>query len=54
MLAENPHVLNRLREEITEKVGNRRPTYQDMREMKYLRAVINGQAMVVSLAETSD
>ncbi|KAF9443684.1 cytochrome P450 [Macrolepiota fuliginosa MF-IS2] len=41
LLAENPHVLKRLRREILEKVGNRRPTYDDMREMKYLRAVIN-------------
>lgn len=44
MLAENPHVLKKLRQEILEKVGNRRPTYDDMREMKYLRAVINGNA----------
>ncbi|KXN81021.1 Cytochrome P450 52A6 [Leucoagaricus sp. SymC.cos] len=41
MLAENPLVLKKLREEIMEKVGNHRPTYSDMREMKYLRAVIN-------------
>lgn len=49
MLAENPHVLKKLRQEIHEKVGNRRPTYDDMREMKYLRAVING---IVSLLMT--
>ncbi|KAL0949002.1 hypothetical protein HGRIS_009101 [Hohenbuehelia grisea] len=42
LLAEHPHVLKRLREEILAKVGpSRRPTYEDMREMKYLRAVIN-------------
>ncbi|KAF8164800.1 cytochrome P450 monooxygenase pc-3 [Crassisporium funariophilum] len=42
MLAENPHVLQRLRQEILEKVGEtRRPTFDDMKDMKYLRAVIN-------------
>jgi hypothetical protein len=42
MLAENPHILKRLREEIHEKVGEtRRPTFEDMKDMKYLRAVIN-------------
>lgn len=44
MLAEHPDVLQRLRQEILEKVGeSRRPTYEDMRDMKYLRAVINGK-----------
>ncbi|KAK7046126.1 hypothetical protein VNI00_007129 [Paramarasmius palmivorus] len=39
-----PDVTIRLREEILEKVGsNRRPTYEDIREMKYLRAVINAE-----------
>jgi hypothetical protein len=43
MLGENPHVLSRLRKEILDKVGStRRPTLEDMRELKYLRAVING------------
>lgn len=43
MLAEHPDVLHRLREEILTKVGlNRRPTYEDIKDMKYLRAVING------------
>jgi cytochrome P450 len=42
MLAENPHILNRLRQEILETVGEtRRPTFDDMKEMRYLRAVIN-------------
>ncbi|KAF4600440.1 hypothetical protein EYR38_005067 [Pleurotus pulmonarius] len=42
MLAENPHVLKRVREEILEKVGSsRRPTHDDLRDMKYLRAFIN-------------
>jgi len=41
-LAKHPHVMDRLREEILTKVGpSRRPTYDDIREMKYLRAVLN-------------
>jgi len=43
MLAEHPDVLRKLREEILTKVGsNRRPTYEDIKDMRYLRAVING------------
>ncbi|KAI0030853.1 cytochrome P450 monooxygenase pc-3 [Vararia minispora EC-137] len=42
MLAENPHVLKRLRQEILEVVGPvRRPTYDDIKGMKYMRAFIN-------------
>ena len=42
MLAENPQILARLRQEILETVGEtRRPTFDDMKDMKYLRAVIN-------------
>lgn len=41
-LAEKPDVLRRLREEVLDVVGpTRRPTYEDIRNMKYLRAVIN-------------
>ncbi|KAJ6619477.1 cytochrome P450 monooxygenase pc-3 [Mycena sp. CBHHK59/15] len=41
-LAMYPQVNSRLREEILEHVGpTRRPTYDDIRDMKYLRAVIN-------------
>ncbi|KAF4588561.1 hypothetical protein EYR40_010114 [Pleurotus pulmonarius] len=37
-----PAVAKRLREEILTHVGpNKRPTYEDIRELKYLRAVIN-------------
>jgi len=37
-----PEFLTRLREEIISQVGpTRRPTYDDMKEMKYLRAVLN-------------
>ncbi|KAJ7327912.1 cytochrome P450 [Mycena albidolilacea] len=42
MLAEHPEVLTRLREEILRVVGpTERPTYDDFRDMKYLRAVLN-------------
>ena len=42
-MAMHPNVLHRLREEILAKVGPmRRPSYDDIREMKFLRAVLNG------------
>lgn len=43
MLSQHPDVLARLREEIIAKVGiSGRPTHDDLRDMKYLRAFING------------
>lgn len=42
MLAEHPDILQRLRKEVLSTVGTRRPTYDDIRDMKYLRAFING------------
>lgn len=42
MLAEHPEIHRRLREEVLTAVGTRRPTYEDIRDMKYLRAFING------------
>ena len=48
MLAEHPDVLRRLREEILTKVGSdRRPTYEDIKDMRYLRAVINGSFVII-------
>ncbi|KAK7445176.1 Protein kinase alk2 [Stygiomarasmius scandens] len=42
MLSQHPDILRRLREEILIKIGSsRRPTYDDFRDMKYLRAVLN-------------
>ncbi|KAI6033794.1 cytochrome P450 [Pisolithus microcarpus] len=42
MLSQYSRVLKRLRAEVLSTVGNsRRPTYDDVREMKYMRAVIN-------------
>ncbi|KAG8215368.1 cytochrome P450 [Butyriboletus roseoflavus] len=42
LMAMHPDVFRRLREEVLEKVGpTRRPSYEDIREMKFLRAVLN-------------
>ena len=43
MLSEHPEIEKRLRQEIYEKVGQTgRPTYEQMRDMKYMRAFLNG------------
>jgi cytochrome P450 len=43
MLSEHPDIEKRLRQEIFEKVGRTgRPRYDQMREMKYMRAFLNG------------
>ena len=42
-LAMHPEVAEKLRREILQVVGqNKVPTYEDIRELKYMRAVING------------
>ncbi|KAF5321751.1 hypothetical protein D9619_001271 [Psilocybe cf. subviscida] len=42
MFSQHPEVLKKLRQEILDKVGpHNRPTYDNFRDMKYLRAVIN-------------
>lgn len=43
LLAEHPEVRARLRREIHEQVGDRRPTFEDIRGMRFLRAVLNGE-----------
>ena len=46
MLAEHPDIEGRLRGEIYEKVGETgRPTYDQIREMKYMRAFLNGMCI---------
>ena len=43
MLSEHPYIQKRLRQEIYDIVGQTgRPTYDQMREMKYMRAFLNG------------
>lgn len=47
MLAEHPAVMKRLRAEILSHVGStRRPSYEDLRDMKFLRAVLNGDKCI--------
>ena len=41
MLARLPNVQKRLRKEITDVVGDRLPSYEDLKNMKYLRATLN-------------
>lgn len=44
MLSEHPHVYDHLRQEIINTVGIANgPTSEDLRNMKYLRAVLNGR-----------
>ena len=51
-LAMHPDILARLREEILSVVGpHRNPTYDDLKALKYLRAVINGTPMFRSLLD---
>lgn len=40
-LPRHPEILARLRQEVAEHVGSGQPTYEQLKEMKYLRAVIN-------------
>lgn len=43
MLSQKPQVLKRLRQEILDHIGpSARPTHEDLRNLKYLRATING------------
>jgi len=43
LLSQHPDILSRLRAEVLENVGpSAVPTYDNIRNMKYLRAVING------------
>ncbi|KAK0199389.1 cytochrome P450 monooxygenase pc-3 [Desarmillaria ectypa] len=41
MISEHPTMVSRLRSEILEKVGTRRPTNEDICDMKFLRAFLN-------------
>jgi len=45
MLADHPDVFARLRNEVLETLGpNGKVSPQNLREMKYLRAVLNGES----------
>ncbi|KAK0460387.1 cytochrome P450 [Desarmillaria tabescens] len=41
MMCEHPEMVSRLRSEVIAKVGARKPTSDDIRDMKYLRAFLN-------------
>jgi cytochrome P450 len=41
LLSQNERVLNKLREEITRELGDQEPTYDNVRNIKYLQAVID-------------
>ena len=44
MLSEHPQVYDRLRQEVIATIGiANRPTSEDLHNMKYLRAVLNGR-----------
>ncbi len=44
-----PHVFEKLRAEVMEKVGpTQMPNFDDIRTMKYLRAVINGEFNLIA------
>jgi cytochrome P450 len=40
-LPRHPDILDRLRREITEHIGDEAPTYQQLKDMKYLKAILN-------------
>ncbi|KAK0474604.1 cytochrome P450 [Armillaria novae-zelandiae] len=42
MMCEHPDMVAQLQSEILKKVGTGKPTYDDIRDMKYLRAFLNG------------
>lgn len=45
-----PDIMKRLRREILETVGSeRQPTPDDLRDMKYLRAFVNGELLLPRL-----
>jgi cytochrome P450 len=51
MLTQHPDIERRLREEIFEKIGPiGNPTYEHMREMKFMRAFLNGVVFSLSIS----
>lgn len=54
MLAEHPDIIQRLREEILVSVSpTARPTQQSIKDLKYLRAFINGTSTAYIKEATS-
>ena len=45
--------MDRLRQEVLAHVGpTRRPTFDDIRDMKYLRAVLNGKSSAIDIIQS--
>ena len=54
LLSQNPEILARLRAEILDRVGpTRRPDFDDLKNLKFLRAVINGEPSIFILPSLS-
>lgn len=49
-LAYHPEVYNQLRREIIDTIGNAKPTYDDLKNMKYLRYCLNESESILCLA----
>ncbi|KAJ7574640.1 cytochrome P450 [Mycena floridula] len=51
ILSQRPDILTCLQKEVFEQVGaTKRPTYDDIQDMKYLRAFINGAVLVLKIS----
>lgn len=50
ILTQHPEIAKRLQDEILDTVGHSRPTFEQMKNMKYLRAFINGLSRFFRLA----
>jgi hypothetical protein len=54
MMTQHPDMAQRVREEVLKTVGYARPTYEDVKNMKYLRAFINGLYLTICLQRFAD
>ncbi|KAH7117039.1 cytochrome P450 alkane hydroxylase [Dendryphion nanum] len=52
-LPRHPEILSRLRQEIAEHIGTDQPTYEKLKEMKYLRAVMNESQRMYPIVPTN-
>lgn len=50
-LARHKDVWAKLRQEIIEKIGNRKPTYEDIKSLTYLRYVLNESKLTLAYIE---
>ncbi|KAF2185262.1 cytochrome P450 alkane hydroxylase [Zopfia rhizophila CBS 207.26] len=52
-LPRHPHVLSRLRAEISKHIGSSPPTYAQLKDLKYLRAIINESQRLYPIVPTN-